>query len=322
MPEPLTQPPAEGTDTRDSRVSPTEPRGTFVVEGAAAFFMEDAGAFVEVAGEGEPVVLLHPDVADARFWDVAFEALSQRYRVVRYDRRGFGRSPAATAPFDPVADLHRVLRSGTDDSAHLVGCSKGGEIALDHAIVHPEAVRSLTLVSSSVSGFTPRGTPPADLLELLGMLHGLGPLEPVPDRAAELAMRVWLVGPGRIPEMVDPDLREHVRFLAREALPAMMHEPQLAARLEPPALDRLHEVLAPTLLLTGELDDPSLARLADALASGLDGARRQTVLGTGHLLPIERPDVFHELLVSFLERTDSDARAFHRPSTLRSLHAS
>ena len=59
-------------------------------------------------GDGPPLVLLHPGVGDSWIWEPALPALTASYRVVRYDARGFGRSPAPTAKFSLLADLISV----------------------------------------------------------------------------------------------------------------------------------------------------------------------------------------------------------------------
>jgi pimeloyl-ACP methyl ester carboxylesterase len=63
----------------------------------------------EVSGSGPPVVLLHEGVVDSRIWDRVLPLLSDRYRVIRYDQRGFGRSPLPDGPYAVADDLVSIL---------------------------------------------------------------------------------------------------------------------------------------------------------------------------------------------------------------------
>lgn len=77
-------------------------------------------------GDGSPLVLLHPGVGDSRIWEPVLPALTASYRVIRYDARGYGRSPAPTVKFSLLADLILVLGYYGLDRAAFVGCSQGG----------------------------------------------------------------------------------------------------------------------------------------------------------------------------------------------------
>src|SRR5215471_12891750 len=118
-----------------------------VLLGAAAFALgEDAkgaGAFLDVGGakiwhqecgSGRAVLLLHDGLLDSSLWDAEWEPLCRQYRVVRYDRRGYGRSEAPKAPFLQTEDAAALLRSLGIEKAAVVGCSSGSAIAIDFAI--------------------------------------------------------------------------------------------------------------------------------------------------------------------------------------------
>ena len=122
---------------------------------------------VESAGDGSPaVVLVHAGIADRRMWDREFAALADRHLVVRYDVRGFGRSPDPTRDYFDHDDLLAVLDDTGIDRAVLVGASNGGRIVLDTAVAAPQRVRAMVLVGSPVPGVSrsrptsrPRPTP-------------------------------------------------------------------------------------------------------------------------------------------------------------------
>ncbi len=114
--------------------------------GTDLIWVEDTG------GEGVPIVLLHPGIADSRIWDRLAPLLSG-HRVLRFDRRGFGGSPPATEDYTALGDLTAVLDDRGVARAHLVGNSMGGETALALAVTAPERVASLTLLCPGIGGY-------------------------------------------------------------------------------------------------------------------------------------------------------------------------
>src|SRR5581483_1490815 len=122
-----------------------------------AGFVEINGArlYYEVAGEGFPLVLLHAGIADSRMWDEQFAAFAQRYRVVRYDWRGYGRSVIPAGPFAQHAELSELLQHLGIARTHILGLSYGSMISLDFTLAYPEMVEKLVLAAPGVRGDQP-----------------------------------------------------------------------------------------------------------------------------------------------------------------------
>ena len=93
-------------------------------------------------------------------WHAQLACLSQQYAAIAYDMRGFGESPPTVGDHSPQRDLARLLSQLAIDRPHLIGCSQGGETALDFTLAHPGRVASLTLEGSSVSGWESDAPPP------------------------------------------------------------------------------------------------------------------------------------------------------------------
>src|SRR6476646_6494718 len=122
---------------------------------------------VNVAGDGDPVVFLHAAVCDSRMWRAQLDAVSASNRAIAYDRRGFGETRAEKENFSSVADLMAVIdAAGNGAAAILVGCSQGGPVALDAALLHPSHVRALVLIAPAVSG-APEPIHPPDVEGLM-----------------------------------------------------------------------------------------------------------------------------------------------------------
>src|SRR5512134_2907252 len=163
----------------------------------------DGQLYYEMAGNGFPLVLSHAAFLDSRMFDDVWEPLARRFCVIRYDMRGYGRSSPASGPLCRRADLARLLVHLGIETAHLVGCSNGGEISLDLALEQPGLAASLTLVDSTPSGFELQGAPPRYIYEMFDAVQS-GDVE----RASELQIRIWLDGESREPKQVDPKLRK------------------------------------------------------------------------------------------------------------------
>lgn len=251
----------------------------------------------EVAGEGPAVALLHSTVCDSRMWDAEFAALAERYQVLRYDFRGFGRSPLPTEPWSSVDDLRGLLDEEGMERAALVGLSGGAATALDFALAEPGRVRGLVLAAPAIGGLEW-----SEEVQWFGAeedaLLDAGDL----DAAVELNLRMWVDGPRRDPEAVDPGVRARVGEMQRRAFEVQLaSEPGEHRRLRPPAVERLEEVAAPTLVLVGDADVPDVLRNAELLAGRIPGARKVVLPDVAHMVNLERPEEFLRLVRDFLD---------------------
>ncbi len=256
--------------------------------------VEGGQLYYEVAGQGDPLVLIHAGIADSAMWEAHMPALARSHRVIRFDLRGFGQSPACAGPYSPRADLRALLDHLGVRRATLVGVSLGGALALDFALEYPALVDRLVLVGARPSGAAPSP-------ELLRRWDEINDAEEAGDiaRAVELELRLWVDGPRRSSQAVDPEVRERVRVMNTRnfalAVPDAAPQP-----LQPPALGRLNQVCAPTLIVTGAEDVADVVAAADLLEQGIPGARKVILLNAAHMLPMEHPALFNTVLLDFL----------------------
>ena len=262
--------------------------GTAEVNGARIHY--------EITGDGEPLVLVHAGIADSRMWEAQVAPFAERYRVIRYDMRGFGKSEMVEGPFAHYEDLCALLDFLGVERTHLVGCSMGGGAVLDFALEYPERVGDLVLVGSAVGGFRPEFGPPKEWEELVAADEA-GDLE----RISELEVRMWVDGPGRSPEDVPAPIRDLVREMNLIALKTEDAGLGEEWEPEPPAADRLHNIHAPALLVVGDEDQPRTFAAADLLANELPNTRKVVMHGTAHLPNMERPEEFNGLVLEFLQ---------------------
>lgn len=273
--------------------------GSVPVPGGALYYEE--------AGDGPAVVFIHAGIANMRMWETQVAAVAPRWRAVAYDCRGFGRTRSEPVAFSNRADLVALLDHLGIAEAVLVGCSRGGQIALDTAIEHPGRVRGLVWVCSGVGGFNPPDSlfPPAELAlyEEMEAAEAARDLE----RVAALDVRLWVDGPLQPEGRAAQAVREQVyaMSLGNYRDHAHLDDPAFASRpLDPPAIGRLGEVRAPVLAIVGELDTVLTAAAADLLAAGVPGCRVERYADCAHLPSLEQPERFNTHLLAFLAALD------------------
>jgi 3-oxoadipate enol-lactonase len=253
-----------------------------------------ARLYYEVAGAGHPLVLLHAGVADSRMWDAQWAAFARHYTVIRYDRRGFGRSEMPPAPFSYHEELQGLLRHLGVERAHLLGASQGGQIALDATLAYPELVSALVLVDAALGGYQW-----SDQMRHFGAEEDEALERGDLAAASDLNVRTWVDGPHRSPGQVDPAIRELVREMQHRAFTLDSPDAELRP-LAPPAAGRLAEVRAPTLVAVGDLDMGDMQAIADVLAAGIACARKVVFDGAAHLPSMEQPERFNQVVLDFL----------------------
>jgi 3-oxoadipate enol-lactonase len=254
------------------------------------------GLAYEVAGSGPAVLLLHTGLMDRRSWDPLWESLARRFTAIRYDAHGFGDSEDPGEALNDHGDAVTVLDAAGVERAALMGVSYGGLIAVDVALATPERVSALVAVSARPSGWEDDAELAAQLEEVERAYESGGF-----EAANEVEMRVWVDGPRRSPDQVDPEVRARVAAVNRRLLERQaMLEPD-EETLEPPAAERLADIRAPTLVITGALDQASVLAGSRAIAEAT-GADHLQIEAAGHLPNVERPDEFLAAIVPFLER--------------------
>lgn len=256
--------------------------------------VNEARLAYEVAGHGRPVVLIHAGIADSRMWDDQFDVFADRMEVIRYDLRGFGHSLMPPGPYAHRYDLFGLLTALGVSKASIVGVSKGAMIAVDFALDHPDMVDSLVLVSPALGGTTPSAFSQQQDAEI-DAVYEAGDLA----GAVELELRRWVDGPRRTPDKVDPGVRERVRDMDAYNFD-LTGEEGIEQPLEPPAVERLHEIRVPTLVVVGDGDVEDTLRNAELLVTGIEGARKAVIHDAAHMLSMERKHEFNRLVLDFL----------------------
>ncbi len=250
----------------------------------------------EVAGEGHPLVLIHGGLVDSRSWDDQFDVFAQHYKVVRYDARGFGDSEVPTQPYSDVEDLYNLLTFLHIEKTYVLGLSRGGSVALDFTLVHPEIVDGLVLSNSGLGGYQLSPENNALLEEVDAALERNDVAQ-----AVELENRMWIDGPERTPDRVNATVRERVRAMnTHNYILALGKDVASPAEVEPQAISRLAEIHVPTLIVIGDKDVHDFVAMSNLLAQSIVGAKKVVLPNVAHAPNMEEPEVFNQIVLNFL----------------------
>ncbi|MFF9396173.1 alpha/beta fold hydrolase [Streptomyces griseoluteus] len=236
----------------------------------------------DTGGDGPPLVLLHPGVGDSRIWDPVLPKLTEHHRVIRYDVRGYGRSPQPTASYSLCDDLVAVLDHFGVRRVPLVGCSMGGATAMSLALTDPDRVTALVLLCPGVSGYPWPEEPQVDAeyeaLAEAGDVEGL----------VAFGLREWAAA----------GADESAVNQLRAAAPAWLTEDEYQRR-DPPVFDRLRELDTPTVVMVGDRDRSTLIACNEEVAARIPGCRLVRMPGVDHLPPLRVPELVAKTVLAY-----------------------
>ncbi|MCA9878322.1 MAG: alpha/beta fold hydrolase [Thermomicrobiales bacterium] len=254
----------------------------------------------DVTGSGPVVLLLHAGLGDRTMWDAQVPALANEFTVVRLDARGFGETRKPPVAYSSVEDVLAILDHLGVERAHVVGVSMGSQAAIELAVAAPGRVESLVAVAARtgvpVSPELRAGWDHVDALVEAGDIDG----------AVEYELRMWIDGPQRTPDMIDPTFRERVREM-NGALFLRDDDEGEEIALDPPAAERLGEVAAPTLVLCGDQDIADVQQAGPLIARVIPGAQLAVLPNASHLPQMEHPERFNDILLGFLRGVSARA---------------
>ena len=255
--------------------------------------VNDTRLYYELAGDGPPVVFIHGFGLDTRMWDDQVDHFAQRYRVLRYDLRGFGRSAIpAGERYVHADDLKALLDALAIPRATVVGLSLGGGVAVDFALSYPATTHALVLVDAVLPGFGLSDETGASLAHIWSTGRRQG---------SAAARAAWLEQPLFAAARAHPTVWPRVVAMAQDYSGWALERDDPGRWVEPPAASRLEQVQAPTLALVGETDLDDFRRIAAACRERIPGARAVTLPGVGHLPNMEDPAAFNAALGAFLD---------------------
>lgn len=251
-------------------------------------------------GSGPAVVLLHAGIADRTMWSEHLEPLAEAgYRAVAMDLSGFGEAAVTSGEQAPWIDVLATMDALEIHDAILVGNSFGGAVALRMAVVAPERVTALALVSAPAPGLDASPELEAAWAAEEGALER-GDI----DAAIATVLDTWTLSDAPV------HLRERIARMQRRSYELQTDAEEISEAADPLEAepDALTRLTARTLVAVGNRDKQEFRRGAEILAAAIPGARLEIIEGAGHLAPLETPDRFKELLLDFLGEAGSGPR--------------
>lgn len=263
---------------------------------------DDARIHYSTSGprEAPVMIFLHDGLMPSESWTYQVSHFRQSYRIVEYDRRGYGRSTMGTRHYSETKDLHSLCRALQITNAVLVGSSSGAAVAIDFTLQNPTLVQRLVLAGPVVGGLAF-----SEYFENRNRAR----FAPLSEQGnVEATISNWVA---------DPFLLAPRPAAAREFFQSvMLRNPQNLSRAwdlaevpEKPAVRYLNEISVPTLIVVGESDIADVHAHAGAIQAGIPGSQRIVVPDCAHLVHLERPDEFNGIVNRFL-------RGSGRPSDL------
>jgi len=242
----------------------------------------------EVAGQGDPVLLVAGMSMPGSMWAPQVKALAPHFRVITFDHRGIGASVRAT-PRETIAemadDAFAVLDAAGVNGANVYGISMGGLVAQEMALARPSRVRSLVLgCTGAPSDVTPRDGRIATLRYY------------IPPRVLFRLMKFHMYARGTAAALIDEDRDVFTRTPVNRAAFFAQGRAQASYR----SRSRIATISAPTLVLHGDKDKIVPLKYGEELAAVIPGARLHVLSGAGHVYTTDTPEQANAAVQDFL----------------------
>jgi pimeloyl-ACP methyl ester carboxylesterase len=245
--------------------------------------------FIDTGGAGPPVVLLHPNTGTAAIWQPQIAGLTQAgYRVIAFDRRGWGNSipdPASgPQPGSVAGDLDALAVHLKLEKFHLLGVAGGGFIALDYAAWRPERLRSL-IVGGSTGAIADQDV--ADFIARIAIPH----IREQPAHYREIGPSYRGANPEGVARWIEID--EHARQ------PGVAFQPPLRT---PNTFAKIEAIPTPALVIAADADLLAPPALMRVWAARMKNPEWAVIHDAGHAMAWEQPGTFNDIVIDFLRR--------------------
>ena len=256
--------------------------------------------YYEVAGSGQSLVLIHGSFGDRRHWDFQFKELSKKYKVLRYDVRGYGKSalPNPAKTYTDAEDLNALMEFLKIRNAHICGLSMGSVISIDFALSHPDKCGSLIVIGPRVAGDGSVEYRTANADSVSALISKVVMI--VKNKGAKEGTDSLWTGNNPMSKAVMSDR-------TRKALLKMGYEyswwrylyPNKRDQLFPMAIKKLGEIKIPTLIVTAEYDLALCKNVAHIMAKNIPGAKLVSIKGAGHIMNMDKHKEFNKVVFKF-----------------------
>lgn len=255
--------------------------------------------YYRVQGDGEPLVLIMGLGGESGDWILQGHAFRKHFRVITFDSRGVGKSDKTSESYTiktMAGDVIGLMDHLGVDKAHILGVSMGGMIAQEVAIDYPERVRKLILVSTT-PGRDETGRHFPELLTAMGLKSDFSDedIKGVDIGKVMTSLNSYSFSSRALKAVAVPFCWVRTKLFGVEGL-----QKQFEAAMTHSALDRLHMIKGPTLVITGTEDKILPLRSSELIAGRISDARLVKIEGGSHTLIAEKRDRFNKEVLAFL----------------------
>ena len=229
-----------------------------------------------------------------RMWDAQIEALTEHYRVLRYDKRGHGETDVPEGPysFELLADdVLALLEALNITQTHFIGLSMGGMTGMTMGVENPSVLRTLVLCDTSSEN--PLGGA-AQWQERIDAIRAGGSMEALVESTLQRFLTPETVSTR--PEAADA-VRDMVRTTPMQGYIACC---QAIAKLN--LTSRLPQINIPTLVVVGAEDPATTVTMAETIHQHISGSELEVLQNAAHLSNIDQTDAFNKTVLDFLMR--------------------
>jgi pimeloyl-ACP methyl ester carboxylesterase len=251
--------------------------------------------YYEIAGSGDPIVLVHGNFGDRRYYDGQFEAFAKSYRVLRYDVRGYGKSmlPVTGIPYSDHEDLKALMEHLDIPRAHIAGSSMGSVIAVDFVLAYPEMCSSVIAIGPWVNGYSSPAT--QSFFQEIQTIRTAGQKGGPAAALEKLVQAQWWY-----PEKVPPLTMDSIKEICSDY--SFWHFINSDPRqfVDPPAVQQLDRIRVPVLIITAQYDSEACREIADLMDADIPDSRKIDMDGATHMMQMEKPEEFNKAVLDFL----------------------
>lgn len=259
--------------------------------------------YVHTKGKGEPLLLLHGFTGSSQTWRTFMKKFVKDYQVIAVDIIGHGQSaaPKEIKPYSMeavVEALHELLQQLSLSQVNVIGYSMGGRLALSFAQRYPHLVKKLVLESASPGLKTreeqklrkEKDEQLASRIVKNGIEEFVNFWEEIPLFRSQKQL------PSYVQEAVRQERLSHTEIGLSNSLKGM------GTGVQPSLWEKLDDLLMPVLLITGEVDQ-KFCLISKEMQTLIPNATSKIILGTGHAIHVEQPEIFGRIVSEFLATT-------------------
>lgn len=255
--------------------------------------------YYELAGEGQPFVMIHAGVADSRQWNNEFPYYAGRYKVLRYDMRDFGKSAPAEGEYNNVRNLNSLLDYlEIKDPIILMGCSIGGELTLNFTLAFPDRVKAMIVIGGYPNGAEINVPEPEEPFQRAQKAFEAGDY----DLATEIETQIWFDGENRTPDQINPEMRKLAFDMNRIAIGNQAKKLGKHVKYDDTLVnDRMSELTLPSLIMVGANDLAAMVAATEYMGEHFPNATTVIIPNAAHLTNMDQPELFRQAVDQFLQ---------------------